>query len=127
MRKPTAQDREEALVAQALQEFFDPAWYTALYSDVTATSLRPIIHFIRVGIAEQRDPNRFFASRWYLEQHQDVRASGLHPLLHYLHAGAAELRNPHPDFDAAWYAGQHPEAATNPLLYHIKTGQAQGY
>jgi GT2 family glycosyltransferase/glycosyltransferase involved in cell wall biosynthesis len=127
MRKPTAQDRQEALVAQALQEFFDPAWYTALYSDVTAISLRPIIHFIRVGIAEQRDPNRFFASRWYLEQHQDVRASGLHPLLHYLHAGAAELRNPHPDFDAAWYAGQHPEAATNPLLYHIKTGQAQGY
>jgi GT2 family glycosyltransferase len=127
MRKPTAQDRHEAVIAQSLEAFFDPAWYTSLYSDVAATRLSPIIHFIRIGIAEQRDPNRFFASRWYLEQHPDVRASGLHPLLHYLQAGAAELRNPHPDFEAAWYAGQHPEADANPLLYHIRTGHAKGY
>ena len=53
--------------------------------------------------------------------------SGMHPLLHYLQAGAAELRNPHPRFDAAWYVGQHPEAASNPFLYHVKTGRALGF
>src|ERR1700761_2247553 len=127
MKNPTAADRQEAFIAQSLQDFFDPAWYTARYSDVTPTRLRPIIHFIRFGIDQQRDPNRYFASRWYLEQHADVRASGLNPLLHYLQAGAAELRNPHPDFNALWYVAQHPEAAANPLLYHIEHGEANDY
>ena len=35
--------------------------------------------------------------------------------------GAAELRNPHPRFDAAYYVDQHPEAAANPLLYHLRS------
>jgi GT2 family glycosyltransferase/glycosyltransferase involved in cell wall biosynthesis len=127
VKKPSAQDRHEALAAKSLEEFFDPAWYSAFYSDVAATGLQPIVHFIRIGIAQQRDPNRFFASRWYLEQHQDVRASGIHPLLHYLQSGAAEQRSPHPDFDVEWYIGQHPQAAANPLLYHIRIGQANRY
>ena len=49
------------------------------------------------------------------------------PLLHYLQMGAAELRNPHPRFDAAYYVGEHPEAAANPLLYHLLLGVARGW
>ena len=41
--------------------------------------------------------------------------------------GAAELRNPHPRFDAAYYVDQHPEAAANPLLYHLLFGVARGW
>ncbi|HEY4044135.1 MAG TPA: glycosyltransferase, partial [Rhodopila sp.] len=45
----------------------------------------------------------------------------------YLLAGAAELRNPHPRFDAHFYVDQHPNAADNPLLYHLWTGLSRGY
>src|SRR5437763_13163136 len=41
--------------------------------------------------------------------------------------GAAELRNPHPRFDAAYYVDQHPQAAGNPLLYHLRFGVTRGW
>ena len=112
---------------RAMQGFLDAEWYQGRYPDVVAANLDPLLHFIRHGLAERRDPNQFFDSVWYNEHYPDVGASGLHPLLHYLQAGAAELRNPHPSFDAAWYVGQHQEAAANPLLYHIGTGWALGF
>ncbi len=57
----------------------------------------------------------------------DVAASGAHPLLHYMTEGARLKRDPHPRFDAGWYAGQHPEAAGNPLLFHLRIGAARGW
>ena len=62
-----------------------------------------------------------------MTHYPDVAHSGQHPLLHYLQMGAAELRNPHPRFDAAYYVDQHPEAAANPLLYHLLFGVARGW
>ncbi|MDR3533474.1 MAG: glycosyltransferase, partial [Rhodopila sp.] len=125
---PEAQpDPRETALMRSMAGFFDPDWYQARYPDIVAGNLEPLLHFIRHGIAERRDPNRFFDSAWYTEHYPDVSASGLHPLLHYLQKGAAELRNPHPRFDAVYYADEHPEAAANPLVYHIRTGLALGY
>ncbi|WP_428490919.1 glycosyltransferase [Rhodopila sp.] len=121
-----ADPREFALM-RTMQGFLDPEWYQKRYPDVVAANLDPLLHFIRHGLVERRDPNRFFDGAWYSEHYPDVGASGLHPLLHYLQAGAAELRNPHPAFDAVWYAGEHQDAAANPLLYHIGIGSALGY
>jgi GT2 family glycosyltransferase len=125
--RPVEADPREFALMRAMQGFLDPDWYHTRYPDVVAADLDPLLHFIRHGLLERRDPNRFFDGAWYSEHYPDVGAGGLHPLLHYLQAGAAELRNPHPSFDAAWYAGQHPESAANPLLYHIGTGRALGY
>lgn len=118
--------RETAL-ARLLAGFVDEEWYLDRYADVAAAGLHPIMHFIRFGLAEGRDPNRFFDSAWYVKHYPDVAASGINPLLHYLQAGAAELRNPHPRFDAAFYAVEYPEGASNPLLYHVRIGHARGY
>ncbi len=122
----TAKSREIALI-QVMHGFLDPEWYQGRYPDILTTQLDPIVHFIRHGIVEQRDPNPFFDNAWYSTQNADVRASGTHPLLHYLRTGAAELRSPHPNFDAVWYSDQHPEAAANPMLFHVRTGQAHRY
>src|SRR3954447_17897492 len=124
---PPTDTPPEAALAQTMEGFFDPDWYLARYPDILAGGLTPIVHFIRHGIIERRDSNRFFDSAWYLAHYPDVDAGGMHPLVHYLQAGAAELRNPHPGFDATWYVNQHPEAAANPLLYHVRIGQACGY
>jgi GT2 family glycosyltransferase/glycosyltransferase involved in cell wall biosynthesis len=120
-------DPQEAALVPVMEGFFDPQWYQSRYPDVPGSGFVPIVHFIRLGIAERRDPNPFFDSEWYTERYPDVSAGGLHPLLHYLKAGAAELRDPHPNFDAIWYADQHPEAAGNPLLYHVRVGQARSF
>ncbi len=118
---------QEASLARMMGAFFDQLFYTSRYPDVVAAGLDPLIHFIRFGVQENRDPNRFFDNAWYLEHYPDVRGSLTHPLLHYLTSGAAELRNPHPRFDAAWYVEEYPDAAANPLLYHIRVGAARGY
>src|ERR1035438_1954983 len=41
--------------------------------------------------------------------------------------GAPQGRDPHPRFDAGWYVEQHPEAAHNPLLFHLRVGAARGW
>ncbi len=126
-RRSSQIDPDEAMLVRSMTGFFDPDWYREQNPDVVAAGLDPLVHFIRNGLAERRDPNGFFDSAWYSEHYPDVSVSGLHPLLHYLRAGAAELRNPHPKFDAVYYADQHPESAANPLLYHIRTGRARGF
>ncbi|HTI01648.1 MAG TPA: glycosyltransferase [Acidisoma sp.] len=118
---------EEAVLLPMFEQLFDRAWYVARYPDIAAADLDPLLHFIRFGLTEQRDPNRFFDGAWYLENHPDVSASGYHPLKHYMELGAQSLRRPHPNFDAAWYVSQHPEAAGNPLIYHLRVGFAAGY
>ncbi|WP_158930399.1 glycosyltransferase [Acidisphaera sp. S103] len=125
--RPLKEDPREAGLSQSMEQFFDATWYRTRYPDVIAAGHEPLRHFIRYGLAEQRDPNPFFDSAWYTEHYPDVSAGGMHPLLHYMQAGSWELRNPHPNFDAAWYAGQHPQAAANPLLYHVATGKSLGF
>lgn len=117
----------EPALAQVLAGFFDAQWYLSRYPDVGGVGMDPLRHFMIHGAAEARDPNRWFDSAWYAEHYADVGSSGVNPLLHYLQSGAAELRNPHPRFDAIWYVDQHPEAAGNPLLFHMRVGSARGF
>ncbi|MDE2514686.1 MAG: glycosyltransferase [Rhodospirillales bacterium] len=105
----------------------DEAWYLRRYPDVIGANLSAVEHFARFGVEEGRDPNPFFDGAWYAAQNPDIAALKLHPLLHYLRLGAAALRDPSPRFDAAWYVAEHPEAAANPLLFHLRQGQARGY
>src|SRR3984957_6910312 len=105
----------------------DPVWYRARHADVAASGADPLRHFIDVGLAERRDPNRWFDGAWYARQYADVGATGAHPLLHYLSTGGALGRDPHPRFDAGWYTRQHPEATGSALLFHLRIGAAHGW
>ncbi len=120
-------DPSEAAIIRSMQGFFDADWYVRTYADVAAQALDPLLHFIRHGISERRDPNAYFDTAWYARHYPDVGSANLLPLLHYLSIGARERRSPHPRFDAVWYVDQHPEAAGNPLVYHMRVGRVQGY
>jgi len=122
-----AEPNDNLAVLASLAIILDPEWYLRRYPDVSAAGLDPLRHFSAHGAAERRDPNPWFDSAWYGSHYSDVGSSGIDPLLHYLRSGAAELRNPHPRFDAAWYVDQHPEAAGNPLVFHLRIGSARGY
>ncbi len=117
------------MIVRSLRGLFDAAWYADRYPDIATVGIEPIRHFIRHGLEEKRDPNAFFEGAWYLEHYPDVGASGFHPLLHYVMIGAQprgaiHIRRPRRRLGIAV---EHPEAASNPLLFHLGVGRARGY
>jgi GT2 family glycosyltransferase len=102
----------------AASGLFDSAWYLNRYPDVRAASIDPLLHYVRHGAAEGRDPNPLFDSDWYLKTNPDVGAAGINPLVHYIEYGDFECRDPHPLFDTDWYLAGNPEAAHSNLLRH---------
>ena len=66
-----------------------------------------------------------FDPAWYLAQRPQTAAAGADPVWDFLLRGAVEGIEPGPWFDSAAYVAAHPEAADNPLLHAIKSGEAE--
>ncbi len=86
---PRARHELSALRSSPL---FDPAFYLARYPDVAAARIDPVVHYMRFGAAEGRDPGPAFSTLGYQARNPDVAAAGLNPLLHYIRHGQAEGR-----------------------------------
>jgi len=111
--------RERSLIEQSEQ--FDKAWYRAQNPDATDD---PIVHYLRQGAAEGRNPHPLFDTAWYLARYSDVRESGANPLVHFLRRGAREGRDPGPLFSSAWVLERHPRAAKlGPLKAYLRLGR----
>ena len=89
-----ARSQDAKLVSRS--GLFDRVWYLEKNKDVQAAGLDPLVHYLRSGAKEGRDPHPLFDSDWYLPANPDVAAAGLNPLVHYVRRGAAEGRAPHP-------------------------------
>src|SRR5262249_37396302 len=108
---------------------FDAEWYLAQNPDVAAAGINPLVHYLRHGPADGRDPNALFDTKWYLAQNPDVAAEGINPLVHYLQKGAGEGRDPSPLFDTNWYLAQNRDVAAagiNPLAHYLRIGGVEG-
>jgi len=75
---------------------FDEHYYLLNNPDVRGADVDPVIHFIRTGWKEFRDPSESFSVVYYLDSNPDVKASGVNPLVHYIRYGKAEGRLPLP-------------------------------
>jgi FkbM family methyltransferase len=80
----------------AASGFFDKAWYLAHYPDVASAGIDPVLHYLKYGATEGRDPGPGFDTLWYLETNPDVATAGLNPLYHFAKAGRKEGRTPRP-------------------------------
>ena len=76
---------------------FDAAWYLATYPDVAQTGANPLVHYVRHGWLEGRNPSPRFNTRAYLGRYPDDSRSGVNPLAHYLDSGIVEGRTAAPD------------------------------
>jgi hypothetical protein len=103
---PLTPDEQSDLIEIAGSGVFDEAWYCDAYPDVAACPLDPLVHFIRYGWREARDPGPLFSVQHYLAVHPDVAAAGANPLAHYLACGWREGRSPRPGFDARAYVAR---------------------
>jgi glycosyltransferase involved in cell wall biosynthesis len=136
--------RRDAVLVLA-STLFDQGWYLANNLDVAASKMDPLLHYLRHGGFEGRDPGPDFSSAWYLNNYADVKKVGLNPLIHYLKFGHAEGRFANPKvmnqaedlalirssglFDEKWYLSHYPDIAqaqVDPLIHFLFTGGFEG-
>jgi GT2 family glycosyltransferase/glycosyltransferase involved in cell wall biosynthesis len=89
--KPTAGEAADKRLLLA-SPLFDPEYYVQHCSDLTGAGGDPVIHYLRRGWIEGKNPSAKFDGNYYLVRHPDVRASKYNPLVHYLRHGRSEGR-----------------------------------
>jgi len=73
-------------------DYFDRKWYLMQYPDVAKSKKDPVIHYVRRGAIEGRNPNKDFSTSHYLKRYPDVLKSDVNPLVHYILFGQKEGR-----------------------------------
>jgi len=73
---------------------FDIKYYLFTYPDVRINDVDPIIHYLRYGAKEGRNPSAEFDTKFYYRRNQDVLSSDINPLVHYILHGKGEGRLP---------------------------------
>ena len=88
---------------------FDPCYYLAQYPDVRRADIDPVLHFVRSGWKEGRNPSQNFNTNYYLKSNPDVNNSHINPLLHYIRFGKIEGRLTLPENYRmqSFYIGSH--------------------
>jgi glycosyltransferase involved in cell wall biosynthesis len=71
---------------------FDKQFYLDNNPDVRAAGIDPLMHFMKHGWKEGRNPSPNFDTSYYLSRNEDVRQAGINPLIHYLRYGVFEKR-----------------------------------
>ncbi len=87
--RKSPRDEYEQIAASGL---FDRQWYLAGNRDVAGSGVDPLVHYLREGALENRDPGPHFSTGRYLAGNPDVARSGLNPLAHYIRHGRREGR-----------------------------------
>ena len=111
---------------------FDKRFYLEDNPDVRAARVNPLVHFMKHGWKEGRNPSPNFDTSFYLNQNEDVRQVGINPLIHYLRYGIFEKRaclppdryTPYPDHETA---PSHPVSSQPrpPLEFLLPDGHRQ--
>lgn len=121
-------------------ELFDADFYLRKNPDVRKSGVDPVLHYLRQGARDGRNPSKAFSTNAYLRRYADVAASGTNPLVHYLRTGKAEGRslNPGEDdarlvresgfFDEDYYRHFRPDlpADRDVVKHYIRFGAREG-
>lgn len=97
--------------------------YSTMYSDVAASGLSPLSHFVTRGRAEDRCIHPLLDNQFYGASHPEVAAFQMTPCLHYIHYGADKGFDPHPLFDSKSYLERYPDvrhSGLTPLEHYIR-------
>ena len=73
---------------------FDSIYYQEINEDLheLGNDFNFLLHYIRFGIQENRNPNVDFDPIWYLGFYPDVKEDGIFPIIHYILHGLNENR-----------------------------------
>ncbi len=90
MSKAEREQRQADLIR--VSGLFSSEWYLLHYPDVSQAGIDPVLHYLRHGWAELRDPGPRFSTSAYLRRHLDVASAKANPLVHFLEFGINEAR-----------------------------------
>ncbi|MDQ1902450.1 glycoside hydrolase family 99-like domain-containing protein [Paracoccus sp. WLY502] len=99
LRKLVSRVREKIEVhrnVRVVAEHFDQDFYLSHNPDVCEAKVNPLVHYLRTGWQEGRDPNEQFSTAYYLFSNPDVLVTQRNPLVHYIKHGKAEGRSIRP-------------------------------
>lgn len=71
---------------------FDVKYYLFTYPDVREADVDPVLHYVKYGWLEERNPSATFDTGFYLRTYGDVRDAAINPLVHYILHGQQEGR-----------------------------------
>ena len=127
------------LDARRIRPHFDVAFYLESHPDVRTSGMDPVLHYVKWGWREGRDPHPDFSTSGWIARHPELHATGRNPYLHHLTtpADTAPIKVTEAqivsaiaaEFDSAWYLDRNPDVAktgTNPLKHYIRYGAAEG-
>lgn len=119
---------------------FEDRFYAGAYPDVRASGVVPLVHFLRIGRAE----NRFRSKKQLRTAMEAIRQSfdeafyrerglvdpqGSDALADYLLHGWRRGRDPHPGFSVSHYLRNNPDVAEKlrePLGHYLGVGRSEG-
>jgi hypothetical protein len=94
LKTNSKQNSEYSLILNS--GLFNNQWYLKNNPDVAKAKINPLLHYIKYGSKENRNPNPYFDSKWYLKNNPDVAKAKINPLLHYIKYGISEGRKVYP-------------------------------
>jgi len=77
---------------------FDKDYYLNNNEHHSKIKINPIIHYLKTGALQGKDPSKDFSTAFYLQQNRDVCNSGINPLVHYILYGKEEERETQNNF-----------------------------
>ncbi|MCW5726859.1 hypothetical protein [Parvibaculum sp.] len=106
---------------------FDADWYKNKYSDVGASGMDPLRHYVRYGFAEGRAPNAAADENAVGVMAQRRRRS-FFPAFLGIFGTLIAMKRPG-RFDAEWYVAANPDVVASgmsPLLHYVRFGAREG-
>ena len=71
---------------------FDIKYYLFSYPDVRQQDIDPIMHYIKYGVKEEKNPSEEFDTNFYLYSNKDIDINKINPLVHFILHGCNEKR-----------------------------------
>lgn len=90
---------------------FNHDWYLAENADVLAAGLDPLLHYLKRGWKEMRDPSPEFSTAYYITRYPDIAGLDMPPLVHYWLHGRHEGRHFNSSLDIEWIKMSHLDEA----------------
>ena len=122
-------------------DLFDKEYYLITYPDVKNADVDALVHYIKSGAIEGRNPSNSFDSKFYLNEYIDVNNSRFNPLVHYIMYGQKEGRfishfqkvrtiiEQSNMFDEDYYYATYhdvKDSGVNALTHYIRHGANEG-
>ena len=106
MLNPLNLNRDIRLIKKS--GLFDPIYYLEEYPDVGLADIDPLMHFVKFGWKENRNPTADFDTNFYLSENLDEQSAQTNPLIHFIKFGFNEGRKTSSTFDIHCFLENHP-------------------